>query len=326
MLWGFLRCADILPYPPPILSIAEKIFFTVRSSFALGALCWSVLEVKCLAHDAHEVHAANSKSALEASAVFIPPVEGPCHAVIALVPGCNGDARQAFLQSGSLWIEWASVHHVALLGVTMRSKEATAKAGMDYYYPEGGSGDVFLELLRQTDAIEPRLRGAPLYLFGFSGGAHFVHRFAQWKPERVAGFCAYSAGWWQEPSKEVANVPGFILCGYQDDRFDASLGYFQAGRRLGAVWTFARVRHTGHEIPPRATTLVQAWLKNVIETRNTPADPWRGHLYREETVRGWPATVGDEWRGTATAWLPNATFAQDWLTFHQQQSNIPSKP
>ena len=40
---------------------------------------------------------------------------------------------------------------------------------------------------------------------------------ADWKPERVLAWCAYSASWWDEPQVAARNFPpGIVACGEED--------------------------------------------------------------------------------------------------------------
>ena len=49
------------------------------------------------------------------------------------------------------------------------------------------------------DAVEDRSPGVRLCVQGFSGGAHFAHRFAMRHPSRVACCIAWAAGSWTAP-------------------------------------------------------------------------------------------------------------------------------
>jgi predicted esterase len=61
-----------------------------------------------------------------------------------------------------------------------------------------------------------------LFLYGFSGGAQFAHRFMMAYPDLVAGCSAHSAGsWstgehWGNINPKAANIPLVISCGQSD--------------------------------------------------------------------------------------------------------------
>lgn len=71
--------------------------------------------------------------------------------------------------------------------------------------------------LRKTARLKPRV-----FLFGFSGGAQFAHRFTQKYPDLVAGCAAHSAGTWStggewgELNPAARAIPLVISCGQRD--------------------------------------------------------------------------------------------------------------
>ncbi len=77
-----------------------------------------------------------------------------------------------------------------------------------------------LALLRTLDATAGRhgLDASRLFLFGYSGGAQFVHRFAMCHPQRTAALAVGAAGWYTWP----------------DSQHDWPLGLADVQARLGA--------------------------------------------------------------------------------------------
>lgn len=69
-------------------------------------------------------------------------------------------------------------------------------------------------LLEKLAARLPGLRTDKLYLFGFSGGGQFVHRYAAFHPRRVERAVAGGAGWYMFPDPKLpypigtGSVPG----------------------------------------------------------------------------------------------------------------------
>ena len=51
-----------------------------------------------------------------------------------------------------------------------------------------------------------------LYLFGYSGGGQFAHRYAMAHPDRVASVVIGAAGWHTMPQSEIAFAHGIGLC------------------------------------------------------------------------------------------------------------------
>ena len=58
-----------------------------------------------------------------------------------------------------------------------------------------------------TDADSSRL-----YLFGYSGGGQFAHRYAMANPERVAGVVIGAAGWYTMPQNNCSFPHGVAPC------------------------------------------------------------------------------------------------------------------
>lgn len=74
------------------------------------------------------------------------------------------------------------------------------------------------EVLYLTGADTERL-----YLFGYSGGGQFAHRYAMAHPERVAGVVIGAAGWYTMPQSENSFPHGVGLCrDLPSLRFDSS--------------------------------------------------------------------------------------------------------
>lgn len=97
------------------------------------------------------------------------------------------------------------------------------------------------------------------YLFGFSGGAQFAHRFMMLHPERTAAIAIAAAGWYTFPDAELPypygigsspipsrpfepgrflSVPRHVLVGEQDLSRDGS---FRTGRRLDRMQGVTRL-------------------------------------------------------------------------------------
>jgi poly(3-hydroxybutyrate) depolymerase len=63
----------------------------------------------------------------------------------------------------------------------------------------GPRADLVLDaIVAEVEALTGA-RGSTIYLFGFSGGAQFAHRFAMAHPERVARAAVAAAGWYTFP-------------------------------------------------------------------------------------------------------------------------------
>ena len=168
-----------------------------------------------------------------------------------------------FRARSDLQRQYASVglmNHIKKYLINLENEEKESlKNGRGYYYPSKGSGKPLLDGIKQIYFKE-----IPIFLYGFSGGAHFVARFAEWVPDRVAGFCAYSAAWWDDP-KSLKNAPlGIIACGENDERLGASLSYFLDGRKLNKKWVWVKIPDIGHSRSAKLESFVRDFFKCII--------------------------------------------------------------
>jgi len=180
-----------------------------------------------------------------------------CRGVLVLCPGQNGSSEG--MLRDKVWQEFAERQGLALAGFHFVSSDEDLKNGRGYFAASRGSGALLEEGLKKAG-----LGSAPLVLYGFSGGAHFAMSFAAWRPERVAGFCAYSFAWWSPPPPKL-QCPALIVCGQADGtRYGASLAYFQAGRRQASPWAWVSLKETPHAASAELDEFVRAYFSCVM--------------------------------------------------------------
>lgn len=184
-----------------------------------------------------------------------------CRAVVVVLAGANGDAS-AYLREKA-WSAFAQSNAFALVAVTFRSPLAELKRGQGYYDARLGSGMMLVEFLDSSG-----LGRLPLFLYGFSGGAHFVASFAEHFHSRVTAWCAASAGWWQDLSlAESERPPGIVACGTEDPRFGACLSHFHEGRAVARRWTWVDVPGLGHERSGALESFARTWFLEILKQR-----------------------------------------------------------
>ena len=68
----------------------------------------------------------------------------------------------------------------------------------------GSRADVNLNrLIKETGRLLPGIITTKIFLFGFSGGGQFVHRYAAFNPDRIDRAVAGGAGWYMWPDKNL---------------------------------------------------------------------------------------------------------------------------
>lgn len=221
--------------------------------------------------------------------------------VLVLSPGMNGDGSR-LLKDGN-WRKFARRHNLLMVGLSFASIYDELKNGNGYYYVDKGSGDVLLKGL-----AEAKVDGLPLYMYGFSGGAHFTSRFVLWCPWRVRAWCAYSAAWWKTPPSGKPLPPGIVACGECDFRLEPSRRFFEDGREVDARWLWIGLRDVNHVPSLALEEFFRKYVESLEHAEEEEEGTWINvHLGREEEfsfVRRFPCAVG---------WLPRRSLLSDWV-------------
>ncbi len=227
-------------------------------------------------------------------------------AILVLSPGYDENGKD-WIQD-PLWQKFARELNLDLVGLSFASDGEVLKKGRGYYYPSQGSGQLLLDGINRE--FDPE---TPLLLYGFSGGAHFTSGFAEWKPSRVIGWCAYSAEWWEKPVPNANGPPGLVACGEDDERLGASLIYFKQGRALEKPWLWLCAPHTGHSIYPPAEDFIRNYFAALLKKGTSVATgEWVDIDQKTEAesnvIKGQPSLTG---------WLPDRELMSQWQETHQ---------
>jgi hypothetical protein len=227
--------------------------------------------------------------------------KGDERGVLILCPGVNGDGSK-FLNTE--WAKWALEKQLGVIGLSFAS-DISEIHEKGYYYMDSGSGNLLLEGIKKIYGTE-----LPLYLYGISGGAHFVSRFVEWRPQGVQAWCAYSAGWWTPPHPSELTPKGIIACGRNDPRYLATREYFNAGRDLGKPWLFISLKDVGHYNFEPLNRFVREYFEAILLKKKN--DQWI-RLSLEEcvnTLTGFPPAY--------FGYLPSKDLLKNWQQLHFQ--------
>lgn len=229
---------------------------------------------------------------------------GKPRAVLVLAAGWN--SRGDGLMGQTEWRVFATKNNLGLVGLSFASERPALLDGTGYYYASKGSGQLLL------DGIE-RIFGEPLplLLYGFSGGAHFTTRFVEWAPERVLGWCASGAGWYDKPTINPASPPGIISSGDEDLAYGPAIGYFMQGRLEGKPWLWLPLANTDHIITPQLDSFAREYF-SVILNANPKAgahvDIHLRSLINEDAPKLTPKRTG---------FLPDRSLFEAWVAAQQ---------
>lgn len=184
--------------------------------------------------------------------------------ILLLIPGYNGSGEAMM---DARWKAFAEKHGLVLLAPTFKTTPEELQRGRGYYYPEQGSGAEVERMLEQVGK-ETGVQTDKILIFGFSVGAHFAHRFALWKPQRVKAFVAYSAAWWSEPTEALREVPALIVCGEADrPRFEPTKEFFERGGGRAALSVPAGWRNCSQA---RSNGPAPGWVISSLRVSKSP--------------------------------------------------------
>jgi poly(3-hydroxybutyrate) depolymerase len=258
------------------------------------------------------------------------PADTPLlQAVLVLNPGSNGDGRGAV--DDPVWREFATKHHLALVGTRFTDKPHDQNFIEDYVNVSKGSGQALLDALGRfaTRSAHPELANAPLLLWGMSAGGQFDYEFVAWRPERVIAFVVNKGGIYYSAllSQAARAVPGILFVGGKDlaSRTQTITGLFAVNRRGGALWALAEEPAAAH-IVGRSRDLAMMFYEDVLPLRLPDGDgPLKPLVERSGFLGDYQSkTVEKQGERDApnrpTAWLPTERVAAAW------QAMVTEKP
>jgi len=212
----------------------------------------------CLAANPIEtLHLQPAANMTRADLCYVKPEGAPC-AVLVLAASWNSQGN--VLITRKQWQEFAIKHNLGLVGLSFASEKEALLDGTGYYYASKGSGQLLLEGIERIYG-----KPLPLLLYGFSGGAQFTTRFVEWAPERVLGWCAAGAGWYDKPASNPASPPGIVSSGDEDLAYGPSIGYFMQGRKAGKPWLWLPLARTDHVIVPQLDEFVRKYFSVLLD-------------------------------------------------------------
>ena len=253
----------------------------------------------CLLAFSSLMASACGESELVKSEVFAWKPSRDLTASLVICPGQNGSSKGTI--TSKEWTHYAEQQHLALIGYDFESPDGLLLEGRGYFVAERGSGKALLDGLKHHGAED-----LPIYLYGFSGGAHFAMSFTAWSPEKVAGFCAYSFGW-SSPPPERLRCPALIVCGEHDgQRYGSTLTYFQDGRRQGKPWVWVSLGQKDHSTSKELDQFVRKYFTSLIRHEGPPI---LVDNYTKKVVKG-------DSKDIRFSVLPSAGLLEEWRRIH----------
>ncbi len=222
--------------------------------------------------------------------------------IVVLAPGCNGDGT-VFLKEEA-WTGFARENGFILVACSFRSSAEELRGGGGYYRTDSEFGAQVASELKKLGA--GRL---PVFLYGFSGGAHFTANFAESHPQLVRGWCAASFDEkgrtsFADDQQKVRRPSGIVACGADDQRLGICREYYSRGRSAGRKWTWLEVKDLDHTRSPKIESFARSYFLALLK-RKTP-DVWLDIGSGEDVSHS-----NDSMREMQT-WLPDGETAALW--------------
>lgn len=251
------------------------------------------------------------------------PDEKQLRGVLVVIPGHNGDARNAVDDSD--WRSLAETEHFAIVGCRLFQTNA------DYQNESQGKvGAVMNKAISALAAANghPYLKDPPIALWGMSAGGNTALCYATFYFKRVVAVADIKGTSGPgEYNPEKGNIPWLVNVGKTDkaDWVSYSLSCYQKGKTHNALWTLALHPTDGHT--ERGTKpLVVAFLTAAIEKRmGPPTQPETSHSFKHISLQdGW---LGDtvtyeiapygsfKGKKSEATWLIDENTAKAWQDY-----------
>jgi predicted esterase len=164
------------------------------------------------------------------------------------------------------WRRFCLENRCALIAPGFVHNEADWRARRSFQYPGVWSGEALVSIL-EAEAQNADIDPGGVFLFGFSGGAQFAHRFALLYPERVVAAHAHAAGEYTLPTRRVS--PSFLISvGSADDiRIAGAREFVRASEKRGIDVEFYLVDDLGHALDERVRSRGEGFLAAKMEQR-----------------------------------------------------------
>jgi len=260
--------------------------------------------------------------------MWVPSVSGGVRGVVVLMPGSNGDGRDAVRDT--VWQAFATRHHLALVASHLTDRPHEQGFIESYVDVSKGTGQALLDALDRlgVQSKHAELTGAPLLLWGMSAGGQFNYEFVAWKPERVLAFVVNKGGIYYTAltSAPARNVPGMLFVGGKDLEFRTNtiVGLFAVNRRAGALWALAEEPAAAHVIG-RSRDVALVFFEEVLALRlENGTAAMRAVTEKVGFIGDLKAhtftPLGDgKVPGYPTAWLPTERVAKAWRAMVAEQ-------
>ena len=172
--------------------------------------------------------------------LYVPPGVSPHPRLFVTVHGISRNARE----HARLFAPFADQYGVVLLAPLFPAHTYSDYQRLGQKGDAENAGRVLEAMVDEVGKLTGAETG-PFFLFGYSGGGQFAHRYAMAHPERVGAYAVGAAGWYTFPDlqltyprglkpcksrpdmqmvpKRFLAIPATVLVGERDTRMDSAL-------------------------------------------------------------------------------------------------------
>jgi len=140
------------------------------------------------------VHCVRQDGSAQSYYVYVPTTGGEGAPLFVVVHGISRNAEAQAHAFPELCERFGVVMAVPVFGVDARDYQRLGRSG------RGPRADAALDAVVEEVAMSTGCKASSFYLFGFSGGAQFAHRYTLAHPHRVVRLVVAGSGWYTFPN------------------------------------------------------------------------------------------------------------------------------
>jgi poly(3-hydroxybutyrate) depolymerase len=140
------------------------------------------------------VHCVRQDGSAQSYYVYVPRSGGAGAPLLVVVHGISRNAQTQAHAFPELCEQFGVVMAAQVFGVDARDYQRLGRSG------RGPRADAALDAVVEEVAMRTGCKASSFYLFGFSGGAQFAHRYTLAHPHRVTRLVVVGSGWYTFPN------------------------------------------------------------------------------------------------------------------------------
>jgi len=253
---------------------------------------------------------------------WVPPDAKTVRGVLVIIPGRNGDARDAVHDAD--WQALATRQGFALMGCHLFKTDPTYQSD-----PDGSTAKTIIKAVDELAKASghPEAAKAPLAFWGHSAGSNTAERFAFRHARRTLAIASIKGTWGPGDANPQKNDVPILCCIGKTDKpewVETACQKYEAGKQGRAVWVLALHPTEGHG-GGATKPLALAFLDEVITLRlGEPGGLASSSPKKLSASSGWlgdPETLeiasSSDFRGKkrSATWLPGESTATAWKAY-----------